>query len=110
MSEVVRPRPKPTARGSKPSWTPSLSFSGFDEAVSFLMHFGGAELHLPKNPKGRSHAAALFGAQAVAKLGQPTAASLGRRVPLAKPWLARVYAQAAATPPPASPAPCAPLT
>ena len=54
------------------------------------MHFGGAELHLQKNPKGRGQAEALFGAPAVAKLAAHGGITQ-RRVPLAKPWLARVF-------------------
>ena len=86
MSEVARPRPKPTAQVE-----PFVEALGYDEAVTFLMHFGGAELYLAKTPKGRGEAEALFGAEAVAKLAAHGGITQ-RRVPLANPWLARVYA------------------
>ena len=86
MSEVARPRPKPTAQVE-----PFVEALGYDEAVTFLMHFGGAELYLSKTPKGRSKAEAIFGAEAIAKLAAHSGITQ-RRVPLAKPWLACVYA------------------
>jgi hypothetical protein len=62
---------------------------GVDGAIEFLLAFGGTEIYLARNPQARSRVAALVGrdkaeALAVACEGLP------RRVPLCKPWIARV--------------------
>lgn len=56
-------------------------------AFDFLMRFGGAELYLSPTPKGRSEVEAMIGADKVAELAS---LDLPRRVPTAKPWLARM--------------------
>ena len=87
MSEVARLRPKPTAQVE-----PFVEALGYDEAVTFLMHFGGAGLYLAKSPKGRSASAEMFGADAMAKLAASDRIPPKSRIPLAKPWMARVFA------------------
>lgn len=56
-------------------------------AFEFLMRFGGAELYLSPTPKGRSEVEKMIGAAKVAELADR---GLPRRVPTAKPWLARM--------------------
>ena len=56
-------------------------------AFDFLMRFGGAELYVSPTPKGRSEVEAMIGADKVAELAS---LDLPRRVPTAKPWLARM--------------------
>ena len=80
------PYPKPTAQVE-----PYGEAFGFDLAITFLLQFGGAELYVAKDPRGRSQFEALVGAdraKAVAALDH----RLQRRVPLAKPWLAACFA------------------
>lgn len=69
---------------------PFVDALGAETAARFLMHFGGAEMHIPREPKGGSEMAEVLGmaaARALAELGQRTV--LPRRIPTAKPWLAR---------------------
>jgi hypothetical protein len=67
---------------------PYVEVLGVDLAVEFLLKFGGAELYLPKHPKGRSEVEKL--------LGHDKLASLAARldgivcVPLAKRWLSEM--------------------
>ncbi len=56
-------------------------------AFEFLMRFGGAELYLSPTPKGRSEVEKMIGPAKVAELAD---LGLPRRVPTAKPWLARM--------------------
>lgn len=76
------PYPKPTAQVE-----PYVEVLGFELAIAFLMQFGGAELYIAKDPKGRGQLEALVGADRVKALGAIDH-RLQRRVPLAKPWLA----------------------
>lgn len=69
---------------------PFVEALGAETAVRFLLHFGGAELYIPKDPKGGSELANVLGmaaARALAELADRTV--LPRRVPTAKAWLAR---------------------
>ena len=78
--------PKPTAHVE-----PYVEAFGFDMAITFLLQFGGAQLYVGKNPRGRSQFEALVGAErakALAALGH----RLQPRVPLAKRWLATCLA------------------
>lgn len=70
---------------------PIVAALGVDEAIRFLLTFGGGEIYYPKDPKGRSALVREFGMEAARKVcrhahaeGWPT------RVPLAKKWIARV--------------------
>ena len=78
--------PKPTAQVE-----PYVEACGFDMAITFLLQFGGAELYVAKDPKGRSQFEAVVGpdrAKALAALDH----RLQPRVPLAKRWLATFLA------------------
>ena len=78
--------PKPTAQVA-----PYVEAFGFEMAITFLLQFGGAELYVAKDPKGRSQFEAVVGpdrAKALAALDH----RLQRRVPLAKRWLATCLA------------------
>lgn len=75
---------------------PYVDALGAATAVEFLLHFGGAELYIPKDPKG--------GSKLVEVLGMPAARALSaladrvilpRRVPIPKAWLARYLFQTA---------------
>ena len=77
------PRPKATAQVA-----PYVEALGPDLAVRFLLEFGGAELSIADSPKARSAFAAFVGPEAAARLAA-LKDRLPRRVPLAKPWLAR---------------------
>lgn len=68
---------------------PYVKVLGQDMAVEFLLAFGGAELYLAANPKGRSRLAKLIGRERAAALAK-AAEHLPRRVPTAKPWIAMV--------------------
>lgn len=60
---------------------------GAETAFEFLMRFGGADLYLADDPKGRSELVQVIGmdkARALAKASD----RLPRRVPTGKPWLA----------------------
>lgn len=69
---------------------PFVEALGTDAAVRFLLHFGGAELTISLNPRDGELVEVLGqeGARALAALSARTA--LPRRIPTAKPWLARV--------------------
>lgn len=71
---------------------PFVRVLGVDLAIRFLLRFGGAELYLSPTPKGRSELAQEFGMDAAARIAT-AAEHLPRRVPLAKEWIAAVWAQ-----------------
>lgn len=65
---------------------------GPEDAVTYLMEFGGAELYVARTPGTRSRVVALLGrekAEALAHAAE-NSPSWPRRVPLAKGWLAQV--------------------
>jgi len=69
---------------------PYVQALGPDMAVKFLLHFGGADLSIPRDPKGGSEIVkvlGLDGARALSALAQHT--RLQFRVPLGKPWIAQ---------------------
>ena len=69
---------------------PYVDALGAATAVQFLLHFGGAELYIPRDPKGGSVLVEVLGlpaARALSALAERTV--LPRRVPIPKPWLAR---------------------
>lgn len=66
---------------------PYVEALGVELAIRFLLEFGGAELYLSEDPKGRSRLEALVGYDRAKALGT-LAHVLPRRVPLAKRWLA----------------------
>jgi hypothetical protein len=80
-----RPEPRPPAQVE-----PYVRVLGIDDTIVFLLTFGGAELYLPRTPKGRSRLAELFGVEKAAALAE-AAEFMPKRVPLAKPWIAKVW-------------------
>lgn len=68
---------------------PYVEVLGVDGAVEFLLTFGGAELYVAANPKGRGKVERIFGLEKAAALAAMVE-RLPRRVPTAKPWLAQV--------------------
>lgn len=68
---------------------PYVDALGVDGAVTFLLRFGGGELHIGQRPNARNPVAKVMGlenAEALARVSQV----LPRRVPTAKPWLCQV--------------------
>ena len=55
MNEVARPMPRPTAQVAR-----YVEVLGVDLAMQFILQFGGAELYLPKEPRGKSEAEKLL--------------------------------------------------
>jgi hypothetical protein len=78
--------PRPACPPPPVQIAPFVQALGLDLAVRFLMEFGGAELNIGADPKGRSRAEALVGRDGILALAGQL--SLPRRVPLAKPFLA----------------------
>lgn len=82
------PAPRPTAQVA-----PYVEVLGMDLAVTFLLTFGGADLYLAADPKGKSEVEALIGAANLAALAARRNApksGMQSRVPLAKRWLTEV--------------------
>lgn len=78
--------PKPTAQVQR-----YYDALGLEDTLVFLDAFGGAEIYIAIDPKSRSSVADVVGypkAKALASIAH----ELPRRVPLAKPWRAQVYA------------------
>lgn len=84
MQEIALPMPKPSAQVQ-----PFVDAIGVELTVSFLLAYGGAELYLADDPKGRSSHEIMLGYDA-AKALAASAHLLPRRVPLANVWLARM--------------------
>jgi len=81
------PSPVPTAQVA-----PFVQVLGLEGAIRFILAFGGAELYIGKNPRDTNELVQMFGREAVEALAN--LATLPRRIPLAKPWLAaHFYAQ-----------------
>jgi hypothetical protein len=85
MTLPARPMPKPTAQVE-----PFFEVLGPELTVDFLLQFGGAELHLATDPKGRGAVEKLVGAERAKTLAQSNSRAILKRVPLAKRWLARM--------------------
>ncbi len=83
MQQIARPMPHPTAQVAA-----YVEVLGADLAVDFLLTFGGADLYLPRDPKGGSEVEALIGADRLKSLAARS--DLQQRVPLAKRWLAKM--------------------
>ena len=69
---------------------PYVDALGAATAVQFFLRFGGAELYIPRDPKGGSDVVEVLGmpaARALSALADRTL--LPRRVPIPKAWLAR---------------------
>ena len=84
MNQVSRPMPKSTAQVA-----PYVEALGPETAVLFLLAYGGAELYIAADPKGRSSHEAFLG-QDKARALATVVHLLPKRVPLAKQWLVRM--------------------
>lgn len=85
MNDVGRPRPAVPAVVA-----PYVECLGYDGAADFLLAFGGGELYLARDAKGKGMAEAAVGAKAVAAMAAHPRIGSHLRVPLAKKWLAAV--------------------
>ncbi len=79
MNELARVPPRPPAQIAD-----IVEILGPDLTATFLLRFGGAELYMAEDPKGRSQVEALVGTDRARSLA--TLTNRQRRVPLAKPW------------------------
>jgi hypothetical protein len=82
------PMPRPPAQV-----LPYFETLGLELTVTFLLTFGGADLYLAADPKGKSEVEALIGAANLAALAARRNAPksvMQSRVPLAKRWLTEV--------------------
>lgn len=86
MKQLARPMPRPTAQVA-----PFFEVLGLDLTVEFILAFGGADLNLSEDPKGRGMVETLVGYEKAKTLGE-SAHRIPRRIPLAKRWLAHVLA------------------
>lgn len=84
MNLPAAPMPKPTAQVAV-----YVEILGAELTVKFLLNFGGADLYLAQNPKGKSQVEALVGFEKTRALAAQDH-RLPRRVPLAKKWLAQM--------------------
>ena len=82
-TEVARVMPRPTAQVA-----PYVEVLGAELAVTFLMTYGGAELYLANDPKGRASHEVMLGYDKAKALAAHPALGQRHRVPLAKRWLA----------------------
>lgn len=83
MMLPAHPMPRPTAQVA-----PFFDMLGAELTVQFLLQFGGAELYLSNDLKGRSAVEAVIGPDRLKALATSDHRALQKRVPLAKPWLA----------------------
>lgn len=81
MSETTE-FPKPPAHVE-----PFVRVLGVDEALEFLLEFGGASLHFSERPQDRSRVVQAIGREATIALA---GCALPVRIPTAKPWIAQV--------------------
>ncbi|MEL6639733.1 MAG: helix-turn-helix domain-containing protein [Pseudomonadota bacterium] len=68
---------------------PFVRVLGEQKAIEFLLRFGGAELYLSRRPRPNSTLAKLVGRDQAAALAI-VSDRLPRRIPTAKPWIAKV--------------------
>lgn len=78
---VARPMPRPTAQVE-----PYVKALGAELAVTFLLHYGGAELYIRSRPNAETEYAQVIGLDGARALAEH-ADKMQRRVPLAKGWL-----------------------
>ncbi len=83
---VAVPMPRPTAQVE-----PYVEALGSDLAVRFILQFGGAEVYIAADPKGRSSYEVLVGPDGARALAA-VADRLQARVPIANRWLAAMLA------------------
>ena len=82
MTEITRAMPRPTAQVA-----PYVEVLGAELAVKLILAFGGSEIHLATDPKGRSAVEHLIGQEKAKALAAHTAMQMKQRVPLARKWL-----------------------
>ena len=68
---------------------PFVEVLGTEEAVNFLLTFGGAELYLSEKPRPDSRLSRAIGQRRATELAR-SGLRVPRRIPTAKPWIARV--------------------
>jgi hypothetical protein len=83
QTAIARPMPRPTAQAE-----PYVDILGPELTMQFLLQFGGAELYLSADPKGRSAVETLLGYHKAKELAARPSLTMQRRIPLAKRWLA----------------------
>ena len=66
---------------------PFVRVLGVDGAIRFLLAFGGTELFLSANPRGKSRAIEAVGRAKAIELAE-VSQNLPMRIPTAKPWIA----------------------
>jgi hypothetical protein len=81
MTLPARAMPRPTAQVQ-----PYVDAMGTEKAMEFILHFGGAELWIPKTLRGDTEFESLIGPEAAQALAERSE-RLQKRVPLAKAWL-----------------------
>lgn len=81
MTLPARPMPRVTAQVE-----PYVKALGPDLAVTFLLHYGGAELYIRTHPNAETEYVELIGVDGARALAS-RAETMPRRVPLAKAWL-----------------------
>lgn len=65
---------------------PYIEVLGPELAVRFLIEFGGARMYFPEDPKGKSRAEAMIGADALRRIGQRLTSNRPD-IPIANTWL-----------------------
>ena len=63
---------------------------GVEDAVEFVLNFGGAELHISKDPRRENLVTQKFGLQKAQALGK-VADRIPSRIPIPKRWLAQYF-------------------
>ncbi len=86
----------PGGGGGPAHAAPLADVPGEAPAIRFFLNSGGAELHLPRRPRGRSRPVQVVGET---KAQEPADAAhlIPSRIPLAKPWIARRHLSVAST-------------
>lgn len=70
---------------------PFVTALGEDDAVRFFLAFGGADLYIARDPKGRGRVEQELGLEVAQRLAAlADRVHLHRRMPIPKPWLAAV--------------------
>ena len=87
MTEINRAMPRPTAQVE-----PYVQVLGAELAAKFILAFGGSEIHLAADPKGRSAVERLIGQENTKALAAHPAIQMKQRVPLARKWLVLMLA------------------
>lgn len=85
MKDLARPIPRPTARVAA-----YVEVLGAELTVQFLLTYGGAELYLANDPKGRASHEALLGYDKAKALAANPRLQMSHRIPLAKKWLVQM--------------------